>query len=176
MQLSGTIGRSIHPDIAALARYCDELSGDEHLPRRNRFRPPRIGALLGYFFLIDVLHAEKDYVFSLYGERIAVLVGGDKMKGRRLSELDNYEMRQSLRRTYDRVVASHLPLYMRGRYVWPNVAVDIERLLIPMADDNGKLSTICGISIPTVPDSEMELYVGRGPARLVCDEELIVAA
>lgn len=176
MQLSGVIGRSIHPGIAELARYCDELSGDEHLPRRSRFRPPRIGALIGYFFLIDVLHAEKDYFFSLSGERIAVLFGGEMLKGRRLSEMADLDMQHSLRRTYDRVVASHLPLYMRGRYVWPNVAVDIERLLIPMADDEGKLTTICGISIPAVPDNEMELYVGRGPARLVGEEELIVAA
>lgn len=175
MDFSALFARNIHPDIAWLARYHLHLAGNDPLPRRSRFRPPYAPTVLGYVFLIDVLPEDNDYYFSLFGERIAVLYGTD-LGHRRLSEIGDAMLRTSLRTTYDRVVATHLPLYMRGRYAWPDRSIPIERLLVPMADDDGRLSAICGISVPHVPDEELEFRAGHGPAQLVGDDEPLLSA
>jgi hypothetical protein len=175
MDFGRLFARNVHPEIAGLARYACDLAGDENLPHRSRFDPLRISSIIDYVFLIDVLVDPDDYHFALFGNRIAVLYGAN-LGGMRLSEIDDPVLRQSLRRTYDRVVRTNLPLYMRGRYVWPEKSIAIERLLIPMAADDGRMNTICGISIPEAGPQNLETCVGVGPAQLVGDDELMLAA
>jgi hypothetical protein len=68
-------------------------------------------------------------------------------------------------------------MFMRARYAWSGRKyVSIERLLIPMAADDGKLNSICGISIPEVADVDLEMYAGKGPAKLVGEDELLLIA
>lgn len=177
MNFGNLLARNVRPEIIGLARYVTELAGDERLPRRSRFNPSCVRAVRDYIYLIKILRDEHDYFYdSLQGRRMPVLFGCD-MEGKRLSELKDADQRMALRRTYDRVVATEQPLFLRARYRWPHrKSIAIERLLIPMASDDGVLSAICGISIPEVPDIDLEMYAGQGPAHLVSEEECMLLA
>lgn len=176
MDFSNLFARDIHPAIACLARHACAAAGDAPMPYRSRLQAQHIADILGEIFLIDVLAAENDYYFGVFGRKVAKLYGTDLL-GKRLSEIGDAALRRNLRITYDRVVDSHLPLYMRGRYVWPDASITIERLLLPMADDDDQLTAICGISRPLdVSYDDLDGRVGSGLAQLVGDDELILAA
>lgn len=140
------------------------------MPRRRDFRPASVRSILGYIFLIDVLPEESDYRFSLFGEHMAILFGAN-LTNKRLSEVGDETLRGHLGRTYDAVVASKSFQYLRGRYTWPDRSVEIERLLVPMADDAGNLTTIFGLTIPHVADGTLVLCAGEGAAVLEIDTE-----
>lgn len=171
MNLSLLPTRDVHPGIAGLAEYCVDLAGEFELPRRNRFRPTRVSSIITYLFLIDVLEDEDDYLFHLSGSNLTLLYGED-FTGKRLSEVADSRVRAALRETYDRVVATRQPYYLRGRYEWPEMSIEIERLLVPMTDDAGAVTTILGVAIPNVSSDVLLVFAGRGAAQLVVDEVL----
>lgn len=160
--------RQIHPGIARAAQYFLDISHDRELPRRRDFRPTNVRSILGYVFLIDVL--PSDYRFSLFGEHMAMLYGTN-LSNTLLSVVGDEKLRGFLRKTYDAVVAARSFQYLRGRYTWPDRSVPIERLLVPMADDAGKLSTIFGLTIPDIPNGTLVLSAGEGAAMLEIDTE-----
>lgn len=176
MEIDGLLDRTIHPGVAGLVRYACELAGDDLLPRRNLFRPERVNDVIGSLFLVDVLTEHNDYYFSLVGRQLVELFGAD-LTDKRLSQIGDAAFSMELRRTYDRVVATHLPLHMVGRYVRPHASIAIERLLIPMTDDEGYLNSICGVSaLLDISEETLDRYISEGPAQLVGDEELVLAA
>lgn len=176
MDFSGLFARPIHPELAGLARYMLELAGDEPLPRRSQFEFSGVSRLTACMFLVEVLPDDNDYYFSYSGELMPALFGGVDMGGLRLSEAGDPDLYQTLRKTYDRVVTTGLPLYMRGHYVWPTKSVPIERLLVPLAGDDGGVAAICGIVVPDILESDLDRFAGSGPARLVGVDELVLAA
>lgn len=164
--------KHIHPGIARAAQYCLDLSDGRPYPRRADFRPTRVRSILGYIFLIDILPEANDYHFSLFGTHISVLYGMD-LTGKRVSQVDDDNVRVFLRNTYDAVVASKSVQYLRGRYTWPNKSVDIERLLVPMSDEAGNLSSIFGVTIPLNTATDTLLFFsGMGAAKLEIDEQV----
>lgn len=162
---------NIHPGIARMAQYCSDLSRKRDMPRRSEFRPSNVRSLLGYMFLIDVLPDEDDYHFSLFGIHMSVLYGLD-LTDKRLSQVGDDQLQRFLRKTYDKVVATRSYQYLRGRYVWPDRSVDIERLLVPMTNDDGQLTTILGLTIPNTPTDTLLVFAGVGAAQLQIDEEI----
>jgi hypothetical protein len=176
MNFGNLFARNIRPEITGLAHYAMELAGEEDLPRRSQFDPQRIWAICDYIYLLDVIDNGKDYYCSYSGRRMAALFGYE-FKGVRLSEFPDPDLGMALKRTYDRVVQTHSPLFLRARYAWPErKSIAIERLLIPMVADDGQLNAICGISIPEVADVDIEMYSGRGPARLISEDDLMLIA
>jgi len=168
--------RHIHPETAGLARYAQELAGDAPMPPRRRFNPDDLGAIRNYIYMIEVLRPENDYFFSMSGCRMRILFGMD-LAGTRLSDLGDFELRQALCKTYDCVVATAKPQFMRAEYIWPmRKFVPIERLLVPLADDDGQVCAICGISVPEIADIDLEMYAGHGPAMLVREDSLMLDA
>jgi hypothetical protein len=160
--------RQIHPGIARAAQYFQDIAADRELPRRHDFRPTSVRSILGYIFLIEVLPG--DYRFSLFGEHMSMLYGAD-LTNKRLSEIGGEELRGYLRKTYDAVVTARSFQYLRGRYAWPDWSVPIERLLVPMADDTAKLTTIFGLTIPDIPSDTLAINVRDGAAMLKIDTE-----
>jgi len=176
MDFSGLFARPIHPELGGLARYMLELAGEEPLPKRSRFDMAEVSRLTACMFLVEVMPEENDYYFSFSGEMMPALFGGVDMGGIRLSEAGDPELYQTLRKTYDRVVTTGLPLYMRGHYVWPTKSVPIERLLVPLGGEDGGVCAICGIVVPDILPTDLASFAGRGPARLVGVDELVLAA
>jgi hypothetical protein len=165
MDFAPLLASPVSPAIAGAARYLASLAPGDALPRRQDFRPTRVPALLGYYFLIEVLDGGVDYHFDLAGEHMSLLFGLD-VGGMNLSAIGDDELRRRLKATYDDVVASGSFLYTRGRYRWPERVVDIERLLVPMANRDGALRSILGISIPDLPLGQLNLLAGVGAASL----------
>lgn len=161
----------IHPSIARAAQYFHDISADHELPRRRDFRPARVRSLLGHIFLIDVLPEENDYKYSLYGVHMTVLYGED-LTDTRISQMRDENLRTLLLKKYAALCAARTYQYTRGRYVWPNRSVDIQRLLVPMADNDGQLTTIFGIIVPDVPERRELLFAGGGNLRLEIDEQI----
>jgi hypothetical protein len=161
---------SVHPAIVEAARYLQTLAPGNALPKRRDFRPNRVPGLLGYYFLVDVLDNGKDYRYALAGEHMALLFGTDATN-MRLSELGDAGAR--IKKTYDAVVATRTFHYVRGRYTWPERSVGIERLLVPMTDDDGTLNTILGISVPDTQLDMLNLLAGMGAAVLEIDATIV---
>jgi hypothetical protein len=163
--------RPIHAGIETAARYCREIAVGRDLPRRQDFRPTKVRSILGHMFLLDVLAEENDYRYSLCGVNISVLIGVDGTN-KRMSDLPQTDMSARLKKTYDDVVAARSFLYVRGQYNWPNRAVNIERLLVPMTNGEGKLQAIFGVVISDCPADMLVIYAGAGMAKLVIDEAI----
>jgi hypothetical protein len=176
MNFGNLFARNIRPEITGLARYAQELAGDNEMPRRSEFDPSRIWAICDYVYVFDYLRDQNDYRGSYSGARMPTLFGYELM-GVLLSEFPDPELGMALRRSYDRVVETKKPLFMRARYAWPGKkSVSIERLVMPMAADDGEINAICGISIPEVADVDIEMYTGQGPARLISEDDLMLMA
>jgi hypothetical protein len=172
MNFESLLSSPVHPAIAEAARYFQTLAPGDTLPKRRDFRPTRVPALLGYYFLVNVRDDSKDYYFRLIGEHMALLFGSD-VTHKWLSEIGNAPLCVRLRETYDLVVAKRTFYYVRGRYTWPERSVAIERLLVPMTDDNGKLDTILGVSITDTKLDSLNLLAGIGAANLEIDSAII---
>ena len=171
MDLQPLLERKIHPGIKTAARYCSELAAGREMPSRKDFRPTKVRSILGYIFLLDVLSNGSDYRFSLCGVHISVLYGAD-VTNMRLSDFSDRDLSGRLTNTYDEVVATRSYKYVRGQYSWPDRAVNIERLLVPMTGPSGQLDAIFGLTIPDCRADMLPIYAGVGVAKLVIDEQI----
>lgn len=171
MDFQALLKRDVDPGIAVAARYFQEIAPGNALPSRKDFRPAKVRSILGYIFLLDVLPELNDYRFSLCGVNVAVLFGTDGTSAR-LTELHSPELAQRLKTTYDEAIAAKTFLYVRGQYSWPDRAVNIERLLVPMTGPDGQLNAIFGVTIPDCPADMLVIYAGTGVAKLVIDEKI----
>lgn len=176
MKFGNLFARPIHPETAGLARYVQDLAGADDMARRSQIEIDRLGVITNYFFVVETVPRNDDYRFTYWGSRMTTLIGFD-LTGKCLSDVDEPEVRASVHRTYDRVVETERPLFMRALYAWPGRKyVPIQRLLIPLAGDDGRLSAICGVSVPDIADADLEVFAGCGAARLVSEEELMLMA
>jgi hypothetical protein len=163
--------RPVCRPLLDFARWCESVSPGDTLPKRSDFRPTAVRALLGYYFLVDVIEGGADYRFALAGEKMAAVYGTD-ISRQCLSTLGDAKLRASLRQTYDAVLLSRAFHYARGRYVWIDKSVEIERLLVPMAGADGSLTTILGIVLPAQATEHAHLFAGIGAATLEIEEAL----
>ena len=169
MNFEPLLRRPVHPAIAEAARYFQELAPGDALPKRRDYRPTRVRSVLGYIFLIEVL--PDDYCWNLIGEHMAMLFGIDGTN-RLLSDFQPQALRERLKTTYDAVVTTRSFLFGRGRYTWPDRSMNIERLLVPMANPEGQLNFIFGVSIPDMPTDRLAVSSGIGAGSLEIDEQI----
>jgi hypothetical protein len=174
MNFEPLLAGPLHPVIAEVARYFQTLAPGDALPKRHDFRPNHVRHALGYIFLVDVLPG--DYRWDLVGEKVGILFGTNR-QDTHLSTMHPIELRNLLKPMYDGIVASRAFHYCRGRYTWPNRSVPIERLLVPMTDDQGQVTSIFGVTIPTLPlDDFVIVFTGDGAAGFEIDEAIAGAA
>ena len=151
------------PELIRVAEYCKHLAGSRVMPRLRQLSLTDMLWVLEHIFLVDVLRDEDDYRFSLFGNHVRKIYGTD-FSGKLLSSVNNANSRNLFRATYNAVVATQTALYLRGKYCWPTQEIDVERLLIPLADDNGHLSTILGVLYADIPEEALTQYPENGPA------------
>ncbi|MBU6299240.1 MAG: PAS domain-containing protein [Alphaproteobacteria bacterium] len=160
------VERGAHCSLVKLAAHCERLAGGRDMPYRRDFRASQVPWVFESLFLLDVLHDENDYYFRLTGGLMEKAYGAT-LTGQRLSAIAGAGLQESLRASYDTVVATRAPLYVRGKYRWPNREMEVERLLIPLADADGRLSTILGAVHAPVSADLLVLLAGVGPATFV---------
>ncbi len=136
---------AVHPELLRFAKHCDELTGDREMLRRRDFHPADVPWILGSLYVVEVLSSENDYRLKIFGSVNTALYGKD-FTGWRLSEIPNSimhrTMREYLHTNYDTVVARRAPLFQHGKLLWKKTKIDTERLSIPLAEDDGRLSEI----------------------------------
>jgi hypothetical protein len=170
MDFGNLDGKRVHPEILHFAKFCLELAGASPLPHKNDFDPMQVIPVLGNVYLLEIA-PDGDYIPSLFGVHMAVLYDGD-LTQYPLSSFPNPDLRDSLKRTYDGVVESRRPLYQRGRYVWPDKSVGIERLLVPLTDDAGRVDALLVMVVLDVSVDELETFRGSMPDCLAVEESV----
>lgn len=162
LDFSALYTRLRDPDLVHLARYCETLRRGHDLPRWHDFRPGDVSYMLGRLFVVDVLDGGADYFFRLCGVYLSEIYGVD-IAAHRVSELPPGAFSDTVRRNYDQVVSSQRPLCERGEFRWSaEQRIGVERLLIPFADDQGRLHTILGGVQCDVPLDILVLFRGKG--------------
>lgn len=155
------------PELVQLAQYCEALSNGLRLPRWSDFRPSQITYLLGRLYVVEVLSGGADYFFRLSGVYMKEIYGSD-LAHCTLSSLPDTPLKVALRRNYDEVVASGQPVCAAGTLVWQEGSrIEIERLLVPFAGENGQLHIILGAVQCDAPLEMIQLYRGNGPGLFV---------
>ncbi len=159
-----------HPELLRFAKHCNALAGDREILLRRDFHPADVPWILGLLYVVDVLSEENDYRFKIFGSVMTALYGMD-LTGSRLSELPDpimhREMREYLHNIYDAAVASRAPLLQRGKLRWKETDIDTERLTIPLAEDDGRLSTILVAVHCNIPEGLLATFRGTGAPDLV---------
>jgi len=153
------------------------MAGTDPLPVRSRIKIDftRLDALLSNFFLVEVIDGGGDYYFKYFGDLMPELCGIN-LCGLHLSDVTSVALRSSLKPAYDRVVRARRPTYLAGHYVRPTARIAIERLQIPVLDDDGAVAAIWGLVIPDLRGHSRTDLAGDGPARLDGNDEILPPA
>jgi hypothetical protein len=164
------IPEAAHPDLKRVVEHYIRLSNGRPMPDRADFFATQYGWMLGRMYLIDVLDGGADYCTRLFGEFWQTVYGHD-MAGQPLSRLEKEGKLSGLRAEYDKIVASHMPLYRPGIVKWPNgQSFKYERLLLPFADAKGGVSLILGVATCDISTEDLVFFRGQGFPELVFDE------
>lgn len=127
------------PQLAALLRYWDGLprQADAPGPHLKLIDPLDMREALGFVTLIDIVDGGADFLYRVYGTRIAERYGAD-LTGRRTSETDNGSYaaaflvaiyRAALKRA-EPVFSEHYPSPRSSTAKWT-------RVVLPLVGDSG---------------------------------------
>jgi hypothetical protein len=166
---------AVHPELLRFATHCDELAGGREMLRRRDFHPADVPWMLGSLYVVEVL--SDDYRFKIFGSVMTTVYGND-FTGWRLSEIPlsimHPAMRAYLHSRYDDLVACRGPLFQHGKMVWKNAEIDTERLMIPLMEDDGRLSEILVAVFCDIPEDFLAVFRTTGAPDLIpradCDQ------
>lgn len=166
MKLQQLMQGTVHNDLLRLAQYCNHIAAGKPLAFRRDFDPFATGWMLGSMYMVKVLDGGADYRFGLFGESMREVQGRDNT-GRLLSEIGIPGLTDTLRDEFDEMMLQREMLYRRGRLVWPaGESIELERLLIPLAGDDGEIGYILGAQHYQCPLEFVVLFKGKGIPRL----------
>jgi hypothetical protein len=168
MEFECLAGLLLHPEIVRFADYCRKLAAGRELPARKDFDPAETIPQFGGIYLLEIAPGKNGHEFtpSLFGVYLAVLYDNDQTDIA-LDKVENSALRDVLYETYERVVAMETPIYIRGKYVWSDHEVGVERLLVPMTGGDGRVTAILGMTVPDITLEEMEAFRGALPEDFV---------
>ncbi|MDE2182471.1 MAG: PAS domain-containing protein [Alphaproteobacteria bacterium] len=162
MDFASVYEGAAHDDLVRFAQYCQALAGDRPMPLRRQFRPGDVRWLLGRLYVVDVIDAGKDFHFRVAGLLMKEIYGVD-FEGRRLSEFPETGLSKALRANYDRIMQTKAALFQRAALCWPEHQINLQRLLVPFAGDDGALcSIVVGVHVD-VPLESVVIFRGEGP-------------
>lgn len=124
-----------------------EARGDALVPRRKDFSPLAVPSLLRFIWMYRFLPEVGDFVCQLAGESVND-AWGRGIKGRTIRDVVGEEDYAICRQRWDRIVGE--PLIQYGAVEEELAALNAwhaERLLLPMASDDGTIDVILGISL-----------------------------
>lgn len=137
--------------LAALLRYWQGLHDGAALPRTTAIDPTEMRFILGHVMLVDVWDGGEDFVYRLYGSRIAASCGRD-MTGRRTSDFPD-RLGLFFGATYHAVLLRREPLYTEHRPKDPDGPVGLwQRLILPLAAADGSIVRFLVGNVPAGAD------------------------
>ncbi len=142
------------PPRHVLAHW-SSLAGGSRLPHHRQINPLDLRPALGYVLLLDVVAGGQDFRYRLFGSTV-VNVSGFDMTGKLLSEnpVSTYVTEFSLavgRATTRR----REPVYTLRRPVGAKTTSAWERLVLPLADEDGSVARLMVVSTPLDEDGEL---------------------
>lgn len=169
MDRTAFAGHEVDPALMRLARHCVKLAGTNKMPHYRDFHPSDVSWLMGLIYVLDVLDGCTDFRFRLLGAALTGLHGRDDT-GRLLSEIRQPSLIEPLFAELSVVVPRCRMMHVRGKVVWESgESIGAEKLLVPMADDNGALSVIVGALHYQYPKEDWVLFKGNGVPQLEFD-------
>lgn len=147
--------------LAEIHEYWRSLSGKAGgtLPGRQHFDPSRIARLLPWVWLLDVSRQPLRFRYRLIGTA-HVEAGGWDATGRWLDEAHPRFLASSAYPQFCAVAERAVVAYYQGRptYVVQKDFIQIERLVMPLAQDGRQVDMLLGITVL--------LAAGEKPRRL----------
>lgn len=132
---------------------------DGGLPARRDFDPQTLKWLLGWISIVDVIDGGRDYIFRLYGSRVAEALGFD-LTGKSISDYPHGRA-DVLRESYERVTRTG----EIDRIAWATLSntgkptVVWERIVLPLADDGVTVNKLMVCAIRHVFTDNVQDYV-----------------
>ncbi len=131
------------PVLRRLYRYWDGKRGERGFPARRDIDPVEFSYALGQVMLLDVLYAPQRFRFRVHGT-ILSLRAGYEMTGRMADDLPGPENRAHLIQRCGHVVATKLPIAIRGDRVIDGRRRRYEALWMPLGPDVETIDMIFG--------------------------------
>ncbi|MEZ5832519.1 MAG: PAS domain-containing protein [Dongiaceae bacterium] len=130
-----------HPDLLRLIEYWRSKRGTRRFPSRADLDPLDLGFMLGRIALTEVHEEPRRYRLRLVGSWWAALVGFEST-GMWLEDWPNANQRKLTAETYETLIAARRPLCAQ-RDAWvDDQKLDYEILLLPLSDDDSRISMI----------------------------------
>ena len=132
--------------------YWLKSRGDALAPRRTDIDPTAIGPILASVWLCDYLPEERRFRMRLAGEDINLLYGRNITQCY-FEEIIAPPLLADVVRRYRRVVEEPAILHCGGHIYLATQRSDVgERLVLPLAGDDGALTHVIGASVYAAPD------------------------
>ncbi|MBM3546748.1 MAG: PAS domain-containing protein [Alphaproteobacteria bacterium] len=141
-----------NPLIHELYRYWEARRGPARLPAKRDFDPLDHPRALGTLMILERLE-DGDYLYRLHGLKAAEMFGRD-LTGHRLREVAGDVSRFFIAK-YDRCLELGRPLYVLHRPVQMKTVAELERLLMPFADDAGEPRFVVAYTAPYAMTGEV---------------------
>jgi hypothetical protein len=130
-----------HPDLKRLLDYWHRGRGVRNFPRRADIDPVDLGFMLARIALTEVHEDPRRYRLRLVGSWWAQLSGSD-LTGTWVDEWPQANLRKLTIDTYEAVIAARAPLCAR-RDAWVDEKrLSYEILLLPLSEDDARISMI----------------------------------
>jgi hypothetical protein len=124
-------GQSMAPQLGALHCLWEAKRAAAPMPSRRDFTVEELGPWLGHLMLVDAIEAGRDYVYRVFGTRIADFFGHD-LTGKRLSTLTP-QVQRAVGEEYGGVLATQRPRYVVGSpFLWRRSAM-VARVILPLS-------------------------------------------
>jgi hypothetical protein len=124
-------GQMMAPQLDALYRLWEAKRGAAAMPSRREFTVEELAPWLGHLMLVDAIEGGRDFVYRVFGTRIADFLGHD-LTGKRLSTLAP-QVQHVVGEEYRGALVARRPRYVIGSpFLWRRVTI-VARAILPLS-------------------------------------------
>lgn len=127
-----------HPQLVQLFDYWDQKRAGRRWPTRHDIDPVEMRFALGNIDLIEITYDPLAFRFRLSGSNID-RDEGFNMQGKTLDEYPLPQHRETVRRTYQRVLEAGEPDYEELERYDEGQTTHYGRLILPLSDDGSRI-------------------------------------
>jgi hypothetical protein len=171
-----------HPQMRAVLDYYLSIPRAGAVPAFRDFDPFRFKACMASMYVWECERAQRDFTLRLVGEEIRARFEGSH-RGMRLEDAFSGEVAASVRERYLRCIEEPAIMLNSGAvYVRIGSHRRGERLCLPMADNQERVSLLLGLTLLECPEADGDrleidvpedfevqfcrMHPNRGPARI----------
>jgi len=134
-----------YPPIVVVADYLERKRGTRPFPARADVLPEELRCALGKIILLDVRYDPFDFVFRLYGSKIAAMER-DEMTGKSVRDVEPAPYREILTRHYAEAVTERSPGFYEIVVTVDHTSAGSQRAVIPLSNDGAAVNMLLTVS------------------------------